>query len=126
VTGDKNDHLVMNSNGLYSFYDGKLNALGWAYTQEGQPTGSYAEAKLEHEYFAKVASSGSSVNGLTNYQRGEYIKMKNQIKFGNIVANSCGHLFFLAFDNQTAANAIRTLFGSQYPQMNIYVLGDEY
>ncbi|MGB5711778.1 MAG: hypothetical protein WBM44_12825 [Waterburya sp.] len=118
VTGDKTDHLVMTSRGSYSFYDGKLNIGGLAYNQEGQALDSYAEVKTQHEYFEKAIDG--DLSDMNRDQRREYLKMKRQIEIGNRVANDCNLQFFLSFDNEKAANAIRTIFGNRYPKMNIY------
>lgn len=120
VTGDTTDHLVMTSRGNYSFYDGKLNAGGIAHYEKGQVIGSYAEVKTQHEYFEKAIDGDFS--DMKPKQLQEYLKMKRQIEIGNKVANDCDFQFFLSFDNQRAANAIRTIFSSRYPAMNVYYI----
>jgi probable HAF family extracellular repeat protein len=120
VTGDNSDHLVMESRGFYSFYDGKLNPLGLAYSLKGQTLGSYAEVKTQHEYFAKAVDG--NLDDLTGYELNQLKQLGRQIIFGNIVANACNHKFFLSFDNNIAANAIATIYGPQYPTMNIYYI----
>jgi probable HAF family extracellular repeat protein len=118
VTGDTTDHLIMTSIGNYSFYDGKLNTGGLAYTQEGQPSDSYAEVKTQHEYFEKAIDG--DLSDMSKYELREYNKMKRQIEIGNKVADACNLQFFLSFDNATSANAIKSIFGNKYPRMNIY------
>lgn len=120
VTGDISDHLIIEPKGLYSFYDGKLNPLGLAYSLKGQTLGSYTEVKTQHEYFEKARDG--NLDDLKPRELAELKKLGRQIKFGYGVAKACNFKFFLSFDNNKAANAIATIYGPQTPGMNIYYI----
>ena len=65
----------------------------------------------------KANDNASNLNG---YEKGEIRKLERQLSIGSLVAQQCGLQFFLSFDNKRAVNAAQTLYGTRYPQVNIY------